>query len=170
MLNWSWRELLMKSFTYAIILVTLAAVSPSVQAQSTSAGGAEQRSSALAGEVERAGGELRLVLTNPSDNRAVQGSASVSIGSSADAAIKLAITLAPGETRRFPLSKSITSGTSGPSSDQYSLTVYNQTGSLVLYKIAKIKLTAGVEKETVPKQASAPKKDSKDVSVNARLT
>src|SRR5262245_22287895 len=119
----------MKSLTYAIILLTLTTVTPSVRAQSTGGAAAEKRLPAIVGEVERAGAQIQLVLTNPSDTRVFQGVANVSVGLSTDAANRFTITLAPNETRRFPLTAS---RTSGQSSDQYSLTVYNQTGSLVL--------------------------------------
>jgi len=157
----------MKSLTYAIILLTLTTVTPCVRAQSKSVVGADKRSPGIMGEVEREGAKIQLVLTNPSDTRIFQGSAKVSVGLSADATIQLTITLAPNETRRFPITATTTSGQSG---DQYSLTIYNQTGALVLSKIAPIKTTGGTARETAPKQTSAPKKDSKEVNVNARLT
>src|SRR5262245_61294387 len=96
----------MKSFTYAIILLAFAAVPPLVQAQPSITGSAAQKSPAVVGEVERAGGQIHLVLTNPTDARAFQGSASVTIGSPAGEAIRLTIALAPGETRRFPIEAS----------------------------------------------------------------
>ncbi len=158
----------MKSLAYAVILLTITAVTPSVRAQSTGVGGAGKRSPEIVGEVERAGAQIQLVLTNPSDTRAFQGAAKVSVGLSADAAIQLPITLGPNETRRFPLPASKTSETSG---DEYSLAVYNQTGALVMYKIAPIKTTAGSERVTASKQAApASKKSSEEVRVNARLT
>jgi hypothetical protein len=157
----------MKSLAYAVILLTLTAVTPSVRAQSTGVGGAGKRSPEIVGEVERAGAQIQLVITNPSDTRAFQGAAKVSVGLSADAAIQLTINLGPNETRRFPLPASKTSETSG---DEYSLAVYNQTGALVMYKIAPIKTTAGSERVTASKQAPAPKKSSEELRVNARLT
>jgi len=158
----------MKSLAYAVILLTITAVTPSVRAQSTGVGGAGKRSPEIVGEVERAGAQIQLVLTNPSDTRAFQGAAKVSVGLSADAAIQLPITLGPNETRRFPLPASKTSETSG---DEYSLAVYNQTGALVMYKIAPFKTTAGSERVTASKQAApASKKSSEEVRVNARLT
>lgn len=157
----------MKSLTYAVILLTLTAVTPSVRAQSTGVGRDEKRSPEIVGEVERAGARIQLVLTNPSEARAFQGVAKVSVGLSADAAVQITITLGPNETRRFPLPTSKTPGTSG---GEYSLSVYNQTGELVLYKIASIKTTAGSERETASKQAPESKKSSEGVRVNARLT
>jgi len=118
------------------------------------------------GEVERAGAQIQVVLTNPSNTRAFQGSAKVSVGLSADAAIQITINIGPNETRRFPLPTSNTSETSG---NEYSLAVYNQTGELVLFKIAPFKTIAGSERETAPRQA-APKKSSGELRVNAQLT
>src|SRR5215510_541906 len=102
----SWRKLLMKSLAYAVILLTITTVTPSVLAQSKGVGGvggAGKRSPEIVGEVERAGAQIQLVLTNPSDTRAFQGSAKVNVGLSDGADIRLTITLGPNETRRFPL-------------------------------------------------------------------
>src|SRR5262249_42455981 len=161
------RKLLMKSLVYAIILLTITVVMPSVRAQSTGAGGAGKRSPEIVGEVERAGSQIQLVLTNQSDTRSFQGSAKINVGLSAGADIQLTITLGPNETRRFPLPTSKTSETSGA---EYSLAVYNQAGALVLHKITPIKTTGGSERETASKQAPAPKKGSEELRVNARLT
>src|SRR6266545_3310111 len=100
---WSWSNVLMKSLTYAVILLTITAFTPPILAQSKGAGGAGKRSPEIVGEVERSGAQIQLVLTNPSDTRAFQGAAKVSVGLSADAAIQLTINLGPNETRRFPL-------------------------------------------------------------------
>jgi hypothetical protein len=159
--------LLMKSLTYAVILLSIVAVTPSVRAQSKDVGAVGKRSPEIVGEVERAGAQTQLVLTNPSDKRAFQGAAKINVGLSADADVQLTITLGPNETRRFPLPTSKTSETSG---GEYSLAVYNQTGELVLFKIAPIKTTAGKERETASKQAPAPKKNSEGPSIIARLT
>jgi hypothetical protein len=170
-LNYESRmKVLMKSLTYAVILLTITAVAPSVRAQSTGGGGvggAGKRSTAIIGEVERAGAQIQLVLTNPSDTSAFQGDAKISVDLSADAAIRITINLGPKETRRFPLPTSKTSEAPG---HEYSLAVYNQTGELVLFKIAPFKTIAGSERETASKQAPAPKKSSEELRVNARLT
>jgi len=157
----------MKSLAYAVILLMATAVTPSVRAQSKGVGGAGKRSPVIVGEVERAGGQIQLVLTNTSDTNAFQGEAKIKVGLSADADVRLTITLGPNETRRFPLPTSKTSETSGA---EYSLAVYNQTGALVLYKIEPIKTTVGSERETASKQAPASKKASEELRVNARLT
>lgn len=156
----------MKSLTYAIILFTFTAVTPFVRAQSTGAAPVK-RSQEVTGEVERAGAQIQVVLTNPSDTRAFQGSAKVSVGLSAETAIELTVNLAPNETRRFPLS---TPNTSEKSGAQYSLAVYNQTGTLVLFKIAPITTNGGIVRETAPSQAPAPRKNSGELRITARLT
>jgi hypothetical protein len=156
----------MKSIAYAVILLAITAVTTSVRAQSAGVGGAGKRSPEIVGEVERAGANIQLVLTNPSDTSAFQGVAKVRVGLSSDADIQLTITLGPKETRRFPLPTSKTSETSG---NEYSLAVYNQTGQLILYKIEPIKTTGGSEREVAAKQAAAPKKSSEELRVNARL-
>src|SRR5262249_21215812 len=157
----------MKSIAYVIILLTITAITPSVWAQSTGVGGAGKRSAALVGDVERTGAQIQLVLTNSSNTSAFQGVAKVSVGLSPGADIKLTIALGPNETRRFPLPTSETSETSG---DEYSLSVYNQTGALVLFKIAPIKTTGGSKRGTASRQAPAPKKSSGELRVDARLT
>jgi len=157
----------MKSLTYAIILLSITSLTPSVRAQSTGVGGAGKRSPEIIGEVERTGAQIQLVLTNPSDKSAFQGSAKVNVGLSAGADIRLTITLGPNETRRFPLPAPDTSVASG---DECSLAVYNQTGALVLFKVAPIKTTGGSERGIAPRPAPAPKKSSGEVRVDARLT
>ena len=157
----------MKSIAYAVILLAITAVTPSVLAQATGVGGAGKRSSEIVGEVERAGSQIQLVLTNPSGTSAFQGDAKINVGLSADADIRLTITLGPNETRRFPLSASNTSETPAA---EYSLAVYNQAGALVMYKIAPIKTTVESEREAASKQAPASKKGSEELRVNARLT
>src|SRR5262245_63824108 len=104
-----WRKLLMKSLAYAVILLTITAVTPSVLAQSTGVGGAGKKPPEIVGEVERAGAQIQLVLTNPSGTSAFQGAAKINVGLSADAEVQPTITLGPNETRRFPLSASKTS-------------------------------------------------------------
>jgi hypothetical protein len=154
----------MKPINYAVILLTIMAVTPSILAQSTGVGGAGKKSPSIVGEVERAGARIQLVLTNPSDTIAFQGAAKVSLGHSGDADIRLTITLGPNETRRFPLQTSQTSG------DEYSLSVYNQTGALILNKIGSINKAVGSEREVASKQAPTSKKSSEELRVNARLT
>jgi hypothetical protein len=56
------------------------------------------------------------------------------------------------------------------SGDECSLAVYNQTGALVLFKVAPIKTTGGSERGIAPRPAPAPKKSSGEVRVDARLT
>jgi hypothetical protein len=166
----------MKSFTYAIILLAATAVPPSIQAQSIgqqstgqaqSTGASGKRSPEITGEVERAGAQVQLVLTNMSDARAFQGAAKISVGLSADAPIELAVNLGPNETRSFPLPASQISGASGA---EYSLVVYNQARSPVLYKIAKIKTSAGNERAPAPKLSPAPRKTSGELTVTPKLT
>jgi hypothetical protein len=160
----------MKSLAYTVILLTITVVTPSVLAQSTGVGGvgaAGKKSPGIVGEVERAGAQIQLVLTNPSETSAFQGAAKINVGLSADGDVRLTITLGPNETRRFPLPTSKTSETSG---GEYSLAVYNQTGELVLFKISPIKTTVGKERETASKQAPASKKNSEGPSIIARLT
>lgn len=148
----------MKTLAFTIFLSLTVGLLPA-DAQST-------RTPALTGGVERAGGQLRLVLTNPGDTQAFQGSASVNAGPSTLDAARFTLTLAPGETRSFPLP-------SLPSSvDQYELKVFSQGGALVLYKIAPIRLVNDGERAVIAGQtpaAPAPAKAA-EVRVNAQLS
>ena len=111
---------------YLFVVLMLMAGTLLGHAQSTAAA---QTSPRLAVDIERDGDQLRLVLTNSSETRTFQGAAKVSLDTSSDTNVRLAITLAPGETRRLPLTGL------APSGNKFVLAVYNQTGALILYKI-----------------------------------
>jgi hypothetical protein len=135
----------MRSLTYAAILLTCTAVTTFVLAQSTGTAPGK-RSPEIVGEVERSGAQIQVVLTNPSNTRAFQGEAKVSVGLTPDSAVEITVSLGPNETRRFPLS------ISNPSGNEYSLAVYNQTRNLVLFKIAPLGATTASVREPAPSQ------------------
>lgn len=147
----------MKLYALVIVLLTLVAGSPpTAGAQSARA---VQTSPRLAASVERTGSQLRLVVTNSSETRSFQGVASVSPDASSTAALRLPVTLAPGETRRLLIPGG------APSNNQYALAIYDQAGALVLYKIAPVTQSeSGIVTEPTA-QLSA----NSGIKVNVRL-
>src|SRR5689334_2122660 len=132
----------MRSLIYATMLVMLASGSATARQQFP---GAASKSPLLAGDFEHTDAQPSLVLTNLSDTRTFQGSVSIGLGSSADVPLQFKITLAPQETRRLSVQLLASPG------DQYTLMIHDQMGTLILYKIERIKPAAGTEKEIAPK-------------------
>jgi hypothetical protein len=152
----------MKWIAYAIILLAFMDVTTFVQAQSTGVAPGK-KSPEIVGEVERSGAQIQVVLTNPSDKRAFQGTAKVNVGLSADMYVEFPVALLPNETHRFPLS------IPNPSGNEYSLAVYNLTRNLVLFKIAPFSATTASIREPAPTQAPAPRKGPAELRVTAKL-
>jgi len=152
----------MKSLAYAIILLAFADVTTFVLAQSTGVAPVK-KAPEITGEVERAGAQIQVVLTNPSNKRAFEGTAKVKIGLSTDEDVQFPVALLPNQTHRFPVSLSNTSG------NEYSLAVYNQTGNLVLFKTAPFSATTASVREPAPTQAPAPRKGAGELRVTAKL-
>lgn len=149
----------------ALIVLTLVAGRPLARAQSprpvqTSPG--PQKAPNLIATVERAGDQVRLVLTNSGETSAFQGTASISVDGSADAVARLSFTLAPQETRSLLLPGN------APLGNQYVLSIHDQAGRLVLYKSAPLALADRGVIETVAGRM-APLNASNDIRVNARL-
>ncbi|HEX5085089.1 MAG TPA: hypothetical protein VFY40_23880 [Blastocatellia bacterium] len=150
----------MKSLAYAIILLAFTDVTTFVLAQSTGVAPGK-KAPEISGEVERAGAQIQVVLTNPSDKRAFEGTAKVKIGFSNDEDVQFPVALLPNQTHRFPVSLPNSSG------NEYSLAVYNQTGNLVLFKIAPFSATTASVREPAP--AQAPRKGAAELIVTAKL-
>ena len=153
-----------------ILLVVLAVMPPVARAQQPTS--STPTPPVLIGSVENANGQLRLNLTNSDPARELRGAAHISLGNSARQveAAKLAFTLAPGETRLFPLNSPTASG------DQYTLSIYDPAGALIFHKIAPIKrvtdLTPAVTNPTAsPTPATTPATSSgkEEVQVRAQL-
>jgi hypothetical protein len=158
------EAIIMKSLAYALVLLAATAATMSVRAQPTGVAPG-RKSPEIAGEVERAGAQIQVILTNRSDTRAFQGEAKVSVGLSPDTAVEITVTLGPNETRRFPV---LTPNTSG---NEYSLAVYNQTRNLVLFKIAPFSSGAVMVREPVRNLEPEPEpaKGASDLRVTAKL-
>jgi hypothetical protein len=152
----------MKSLAYAIILLAFADVTTFVLAQSTGVAPGKKPPE-LTGDVERTGAQIHVVLTNPSDKRAFEGTAKVKIGLSTDEDVQFPVALLPNQTHRFPVSISNSSG------NEYSLAVYNKTGNLVLFKIAPLGAATVSAREPAPSQPPAARKGSAELRVTAKL-
>lgn len=155
----------MKSIAYALILMAFTGVITFVRAQSTDIAPGK-KTPEIVGEVERTGAQIQVVLTNPSDKRAFEGTAKVNVGLAADAEVQFSVALLPNQSHRFPLSIPNSSG------NEYSLAVYNLKGNLVLFKIAPFSATGATGasvRETAPTQAPAPKKGPAELKVTAKL-
>jgi hypothetical protein len=94
---------------------------------------------ALIGVIENAAGQFRLNLTNTDAAREFRGTAHISLGNAAQQteAGQLAVALAPQEARVFPLAGLKATG------DQYLLTIYDQAGVVILYKLAPVRRVQG---------------------------
>ena len=115
---------------------------------------------ALVAHVESAGGKLRLNLANTDARREFRGTAHVAAGSAERQveAAKVAVALLPGEERLFPLN-------SAAGGDQYTLKIYDQTGTLILYKNAPVKRALEAARPPAAPATSA----AAEAEVQARL-
>jgi len=126
---------------------------------------------ALIGSVESAGGRFYASLANTDATREFRGTARISIGSSDQQSetAKIEFTLAPQESRLFPLDSR------GVSGNRYTLAVYDQAGSLIILKNAPVKsvtdisLIAPPPTPAAPTPAAAELSGAKGVTVKARL-
>jgi hypothetical protein len=117
-------------YSFLIFPITLAVALQLVAAQAPT--------HTLTAGVESVGKKLQVHLTNSDNVHEFQGSAKISFGSSSttNETINLELKLAPSETRLVQLDFSATPG------EQYTLTIYNKAGALVLVQVAFIKQTA----------------------------
>jgi hypothetical protein len=127
---------------------------------------------ALTGSVENVSGEYHLKLVNNDASRRFQGVALVSLGtaSAQTAATQIPIDLAPRDAQTFLLYSLPVSG------EQYSLTVKDGAGRIVLQRIAPVQQVSDISlAEKVPTantkpSAPAPASIVGGIKVNARLT
>lgn len=121
-------------FLYLFVaLLALAAGAQTAQAQSSADQNRGRNRPILDGGVESVEGRLQVSLTNTDDVRSVSGSARISLGASDQQSERLEFTLAPQESRLFPL------GSRGAPGDHYTLAVYEQAGALIFIKNAPVK-------------------------------
>jgi flagellar hook protein FlgE len=126
----------------------------------------------LTASIESRDKKLQVHLTNSDNLHEFQGTAKISVGSpsTTNETINVEVKLAPGETRLVQLDFS------APPGEQYTLTIYNKAGALVLIQVAFIKQTAdpfspsaGQESDRSTKQADA-QTEANDLRIEAQLS
>jgi len=162
----------MSRFHYLIMaLVALAACAQIASAQATAGANRGHNQPIPEGSVESVGGRLQVILTNTDRDRECRGAARIGIGAP-DRQSEIArfeFTLAPQESRLFPLDSQ------GVVGDQYALSIYEQSGSLILLKNAPVKsgaVTAPIAPQpatTPPTPAATAPTVAKGLTVKARL-
>jgi hypothetical protein len=133
----------MNRFLY--LLMALAAATVAVCAQTAS----DHKRPVVDGSVESVGGQLRVSLTNTDSAREVRGVVQVSIDAPdrQSEAATFEFTLAPQESRLFPIN------TLGSAGDQYTLSIRERAGTLILLKNAPINRGAEASWAIVTPQA-----------------
>jgi hypothetical protein len=136
----------MNRFLY--LLMALAAGALAVYAQTA----ADHKRPVVDGSVESVGGRLRVNLINTDNAREFRGEAQVSIDSPnrQSEVTRFEFTLAPQESRPFPLDSQ------GAAGDQYTLSIYERAGTLILLKNAPINRSAEASWAIVTPQAPKP--------------
>jgi hypothetical protein len=136
----------MNRFLY--LLTALAAGALTVCAQTA----ADHKRPVVDGSVESVGGRLRVSLTNTDGAREFRGVAQISIDATnrQSEVSRFEFTLAPQESRLFPLDSQ------GAAGDQYTLTIYERAGTLILLKNAPINRGAEAAPAVVTPPAPSP--------------
>lgn len=136
----------MNRFLY--LLMALAAGALAVCAQTA----ADHKRPVVDGSVESAGGRLRISLTNTDSAREFRGEAQVSIDAAnrQSEVTRFEFTLAPQESRLFPLDSQ------GAAGDHYTLSIHERAGTLILLKNAPINRGAEAEPAVVSPPAPTP--------------
>jgi hypothetical protein len=147
-------DLISMKCSYSILLlpITLAVAMQLTAAQAPRHG--------LTAAIESGGEKLQLRLTNSDNLHEFQGSAKISFGSPSTTNVE--VKLAPAETRLVQLDFS------APPGEQYTLTVYNKAGELVLIQVAFIKQTADLVSDRSTKKTGAPA-EANDLRIDAQL-
>src|SRR5499426_1050775 len=154
----------MNRFLY--LLMALSAGALTIWAQTA----ADHKRPVVDGAVESVGGRLRVSLTNTDSVREFRGAAQVTIDAP-DRQPEVAsfeFTLAPQESRLFPIDSQ------GAASAQYTLSIRERAGTLILLKNAPINRGAEAEPAAAPPPAPTPpvstaKTAAKGLTVKARL-
>src|SRR5262245_12988866 len=154
----------MNRFLY--LLMALAAGALTVWAQTA----ADHKRPVVDGSVESVGGRLQVSLTNTDSARELRGVAQVSIDApdGQSEVVKFEFTLAPQESRLFPINSQ------GAAGSHYTLSIHERTGTLILLKNAPINRGAEAEPTTAPPPAPTPPASKartvvKGLTVKARL-
>jgi len=146
-----------------LVALAWAAGSQLVWAQASSSFHRPALAPTLVGGIESTGGQLRLSLANTDELDGFQGTAQLSLGTATQQTqvARLALTLAPRETRLVPLDAPAIPG------NQYVLRIYNSAGTLVFYKIASI---SQLSSAASARPTAAPgSSGTREVEVRARL-
>jgi hypothetical protein len=135
-----------------IFLAALAAGAVTVRAQTSVNQNRRNNYPLVEGAVESVGGRLRVSLTNIDSAREFRGEAQVSIDAPnrQSEVTRFEFTLAPQESRLFPLDSQ------GAAGDHYTLSIHERAGTLVLLKNAPIKRGADAEPAVVTPPAPNP--------------
>jgi hypothetical protein len=113
---------------------------------------ADHKRHVVEGSVESVGGRLRVSLTNTGGAQEFRGAAQVSIdvpGRQSEVA-RFEFTLAPQESRLFPLDSQ------GAAGDHYTLSIHERAGTLILLKNAPINRGGEAEPAVAPPPAPTP--------------
>src|SRR5262245_26886794 len=162
-----------RSRFFLIALVALGACAQIARAQLPADQNRDRNRLVVDGGVESVDGRLQVSLTNINNVRSVSGAARISIGASGQQSEKFEFTLAPQESRLFPL------GSRGAPGDNYTLTIYDRGGALIFLKNAPVKrgaVAAPIAQPiaqppapVIPAPATPPRIVAKELTVKARL-
>ncbi|HKQ72204.1 MAG TPA: hypothetical protein VJ810_00655 [Blastocatellia bacterium] len=156
-------------------LLGLAAGAQIAQSQSSADQNRGRNRPLLDGGVESVDGRLQVSLSNIDNVHEFRGAARISLGASGQQSEKLEFTLAPQESRLFPL------GSRGAPGDNYTLAIYGQGGALIFIKNAPVKrgivaapivtAPAPIDPTPAPTDSTGAKDstDVKELTVKARL-
>jgi hypothetical protein len=135
-----------------IFLAALAAGAMTVRAQTSADQNRRNNFPVVEGAVESVGGRLQVSLTNTDGAREFRGAAQVSIDAPGrqSEVTKFEFTLAPQESRRFPLDSQ------GAAGDHYTLSIHERAGTLILLKNAPINRGGDAEPAVAPPPAPTP--------------
>jgi hypothetical protein len=154
----------MNRFLYILMALTAAALA--VWAQTA----ADHKRPVVDASVESVGGRLRVSLTNTDSSRELRGVAQVSIDApdGQSEVAKFEFTLAPQESRLFPINSQSAAG------GHYTLSIHERAGTLILLKNAPINRSAEAETATAPppaptRPAPTAQTAAKGLTVKARL-
>ena len=144
----------MKRFLY--LLTALAAGALTIWAQTA----ADHKRPVVDGSVESVGGRLRVSLTNTDSAREFRGAAQISIDAPdrQSEVTKFEFTLTPQESRFFPIDSQ------GAAGAQYTLSIHERAGTLILLKNAPINPSAEASWAIVTPQAPKPPAPAPPVS------
>jgi hypothetical protein len=152
-----------RSYSILLLPITLAVAMQLTAAQAPT--------NSLTAGIESGAEKLQIYLTNLDNVHEFQGSAKISFGisSTTKETINVEVKLAPAETRVVQLDFS------APPGEQYTLTIYNKAGALVLIQVAFIKQTSdlfsrsGAQESARPANQAGAHAEANDLKIDAQL-